>query len=116
VRDIASGLEHEFPRVITGFCSFEITGAHGERVVRSRAGWCVMQSRFLICGMAAVPVPGGTRLAFLAGLRFPGLRLPGRCFARPPGRSPCAPSAGWNAGSGLLAVRAPRNRAASLCG
>jgi hypothetical protein len=34
-----------------------------------------MQSRFLIGGMAAVPEAGGTRFAFLGGLRLPGMRL-----------------------------------------
>jgi hypothetical protein len=40
-----------------------------------RPGWCVMQSRFLIGGMAAAPEGDGTRFAFLGGLRLPGLGL-----------------------------------------
>jgi hypothetical protein len=40
-----------------------------------RPSWCVMQSRFLIGGMAAVPEAGGTRFVFLGGLRLPGMRL-----------------------------------------
>ena len=40
-----------------------------------RPGWCMMQSRFLIGGMAAVPEAGGTRFALLGGLRLPGMRL-----------------------------------------
>jgi hypothetical protein len=40
-----------------------------------RPGWCVMQSRFLIGGVAAVPEADGTRFAFLGGLRLPALRL-----------------------------------------
>jgi hypothetical protein len=40
-----------------------------------RPGWCVMQSRFLIGGMAAVPDGEGTRFAFLGGIRLPGIRL-----------------------------------------
>ena len=43
--------------------------------LRRRPGWCVLQSRFLIGGMAAVPEAGGTRFAFLGGLRLPGMRL-----------------------------------------
>lgn len=40
-----------------------------------RPGWCLMQSRFLIFGMAAVPEGGGTRFAGLGALRVPGARL-----------------------------------------
>ena len=39
-----------------------------------RPGWCVMQSRFLIGGMAAAPEGDATRFAFLGGLRLPGMR------------------------------------------
>jgi len=35
-------------------------------------GWCWMQSRFLMIGVAAVPVPGGTLVATTSGLRIPG--------------------------------------------
>ena len=41
-----------------------------------RPGWCWMQSRFLLCGMAAAPERGGTRFAFLGGIRTPGVRVP----------------------------------------
>ncbi len=40
-----------------------------------------MQSRFLVFGMAAAPVPGGTAFAGLAGLRIPGNRLIGAITA-----------------------------------
>jgi hypothetical protein len=40
-----------------------------------RPGWCWMQSRFLLCGMAAAPDPGGTRFGFLGGIRMPGVTL-----------------------------------------
>jgi hypothetical protein len=88
--ETASDLEHELPRMLTDLRSFEITSARGERMtgyargrlgqrarfdVVLRPGWCVMQSRFLIGGMAAVPEGEGTRFAFLGGLRFPGIRL-----------------------------------------
>ena len=90
VWEAASDLEHELPRMITDLQSFEITSTRGERLtarargrlgqharfdVVLRPGWCVMQSRFLIGGMAAVPEAGGTRFAFLGGLRLPGIRL-----------------------------------------
>jgi hypothetical protein len=86
----ASDLEHELPRMITDLRSFEITSAEGERLtarahgrlgqraqfdVVLRPGWCVMQSRFIIGGMAAVPEGQATRFAFLGGFRLPGMRL-----------------------------------------
>ncbi|MCJ1679216.1 SRPBCC family protein [Streptomyces sp. APSN-46.1] len=38
-----------------------------------RPGWCWLQSRFLIIGMAAAPEPGGgTRVALTGGVRVPG--------------------------------------------
>ncbi|MEV6281100.1 hypothetical protein [Kribbella sp. NPDC051770] len=38
-----------------------------------RAGWCWLQSRFLVIGMAAVAEPGGgTRVAMTGGVRVPG--------------------------------------------
>ncbi|MEU3481102.1 hypothetical protein ACI2LO_11835 [Streptomyces sp. NPDC033754] len=46
-----------------------------------RPGWCWLQSRFLIIGMAAAPVPGpggGTRVALTGGVR---VRFPGRAPA-----------------------------------
>jgi hypothetical protein len=78
--------------MIADLRSFEITSARGERMtahasgrlgqrasfdVVLRPGWCLMQSRFLIGGMAAVPEAGGTRFAFLGGVRLPGMRLLG---------------------------------------
>jgi hypothetical protein len=90
VWEAASDLEHELPRMITDLRSFEITSARGERMtarargrlgqsarfdVVLRPGWCLMQSRFIIGGMAAIPEGDGTRFAFLGGLRLPGMRL-----------------------------------------
>ena len=90
VWDAASDLEHQLPRMITDLRSFEITSARAERrTARARGrlgqrasfdvvlrpGWCVMQSRFLIGGMAAAPEGESTRFAFLGGLRLPGIRL-----------------------------------------
>jgi hypothetical protein len=86
----ASDLEHELPIMITDLRSFEITSASGERLTAQargrlgqrarfdvvlRPGWCVMQSRFLIGGMAAVPAGEDTRFAFFGALRLPGIRL-----------------------------------------
>ncbi|MFC1432996.1 hypothetical protein ACEZDB_20340 [Streptacidiphilus sp. N1-3] len=35
-------------------------------------GWCWMQSRFLMIGIAAAPAPGGTLVAATGGIRVPG--------------------------------------------
>jgi hypothetical protein len=38
-----------------------------------RPGWCWLQSRFVLIGMAASPEPGGsTRVALTGGVRWPG--------------------------------------------
>jgi hypothetical protein len=51
-------------------------GARGQRarlVGQFRPGWCWLQSRFLIIGMAAAAEPaGGTRVALTGGIRVPG--------------------------------------------
>jgi hypothetical protein len=87
---IAADLENELPHVLPDVRSLRITAADGPRLeayarghagLRARfdivlsPGWCLMQSRFLLGGMAAVPVAGRTRFAFLGGFRFPGVRL-----------------------------------------
>ncbi len=81
---VVSDLERQLPRLITGLSSFQITGAAGNRleaqgagVAATRArfdvvlddGWCLMQSRLIVGGMAALPEGDGTRLAVLGGLR-----------------------------------------------
>ncbi|MER5416903.1 hypothetical protein ACFWB2_26310 [Streptomyces virginiae] len=83
-------LEHQMPLMIGDIRSFTVTSAVGERLeatARSplgmrarfdivlRPGWCLMRSRFVIGGMAAVAEGDGTRLAFFGGLRLPGIRL-----------------------------------------
>lgn len=46
---------------------------HRERFdIVLRSGWCLMQSKVLLGGMAAVPDGDGTRFALLAALRVPG--------------------------------------------
>lgn len=73
--------------MVTDLWTFEITSARGERLTASargrlgqrarfdvvlRPGWCVMQSRFLIGGMAAAPDGENTRFAFSAASVSPG--------------------------------------------
>lgn len=82
---VVSDLEHQLPRLITGLWSFRVAqaspdrleaqavGAAGMRVrfdVVLRDGWCLMQSRFVVGAMAALPEGDGTRLAVLGGLRW----------------------------------------------
>lgn len=50
------------------------TGLRARFDVVLQPGWCLMQSRFLLGGMAATSVDGVTRFAFLGGFRGP-LRL-----------------------------------------
>jgi len=90
VWQFASDLERSLPDLLTDVRSFKIIPGHAERFqalargrlgqrarfdVVLRPGWCLMQSRFVIGGMAAVPEAGGTRCAFLGGLRLPGIKL-----------------------------------------
>lgn len=87
---VASNLQVEMPRLVRDFRSFTITPGTEEHLVMHargylgqrarfdvvlRPGWCWMQSRFLLCGMAAAPDPAGTRFGFLGGLRVPGVTL-----------------------------------------
>jgi hypothetical protein len=87
---VASDLERELPQLLHDVRSLRVTAAEGERLeayargyagLRARfdivlsPGWCLMQSRFLLGGMAAVPVGERTRFAFLGGFRFPGAAL-----------------------------------------
>jgi hypothetical protein len=95
VWELASDLENQMPRLITDISVFTVTSAVGERLearARSplglrarfdivlRPGWCLMQSRFVLGGMAAVPEGDGTRFAFFGGLRIPGIRLVDRAL------------------------------------
>ncbi|MGW0749848.1 hypothetical protein [Streptomyces sp. NPDC002587] len=88
VWDLVRDLEGQLPRLVTDIRSFSVTSAAGERLearARSplgmrarfdivlRPGWCLMQSRFVVGGMAAVPEGAGTRFAFFGGLRLPGI-------------------------------------------
>ncbi|MFI6938982.1 hypothetical protein ACIBI4_06895 [Streptomyces sp. NPDC050418] len=88
---VMADLEGEFGRFQPDMRRVRVLRVAGERVealARSkygfsahlrgfvRPGWCWLQSRFLVIGMAAVPVAGGrTRVALTGGVR---LRFPGR--------------------------------------
>lgn len=97
VWQVASDLQTEMPRLVRDFRSVTVTPdpreaqGTGERLVMHargylgqrarfdvimRPGWCWMQSRFLLCGMAAAPDGSGTRFAFLGGVRTPGVTVP----------------------------------------
>jgi hypothetical protein len=93
---VASDLEHELPRSLVSVRTANLTRADGEDLelictgwlgqrarfdVVLRPGWCVMRSRFVLGGMAAMRIPegeqgaGGTRFASLGGFKLPGMRL-----------------------------------------
>ncbi|HEX7103073.1 MAG TPA: hypothetical protein VF201_10565 [Nitrolancea sp.] len=87
---VASDLEHELPRPGGHIRSFQIVQTDGDRfeaLVRGqgglpdrfagvlRPGWCWMQGRRIVAGMAAVPVAEGTLFAIAGGLRLPGAAL-----------------------------------------
>lgn len=96
---VASDLENELPKIIPGLRAFTVQESEGERLsalatsvvghrerfsVLLRSGWCLMQSRVLTSGMAAVPEGDRTRFAYFTALRIPGAALVDRL--RPPGR------------------------------
>lgn len=83
---VAADLEHELPAYLPDVRSFTITARDGERLqadargyaglrarfdIVLRPGWCIMRSRFLLGGLAAVPDGQRTRLAFLGGVHIP---------------------------------------------
>ena len=84
---LMSDLEAEFGRFQPDMKSVRVTRHDGDRLeVRAhsylglrarfdvvlRPGWCWMQSRFVLIGMAATPVPDGTLVALTGGARIPG--------------------------------------------
>jgi hypothetical protein len=90
---VASDLEAELPQVVRGLRSFTLAAApeaelperftatavsrlrHRERFdVVLRPGWCLMQSRTVVGGMAATRQGSGTRFALMYRLRVPGGR------------------------------------------
>jgi len=86
---VAADLEHELPAYLPDVRAFTITRREGERLearargyaglrarfdIVLRPGWCVMRSRFLLGGLAAVPDGERTRFAFLGGVHIPAQR------------------------------------------
>ncbi|MET9701198.1 hypothetical protein ABZY31_30380 [Streptomyces sp. NPDC006529] len=86
VWELLGDLEGGFGQVVPDMERLRVVARHGERVeakVRSRygmrarlrgvqrPGWCWLQSRFLLVGVAAAPEGGGTRVAFTGGVRLP---------------------------------------------
>ncbi|MBO1334046.1 hypothetical protein [Streptomyces sp. VRA16 Mangrove soil] len=87
VAALLADLEGEFGQVVTDLHRMRLVRRSGERVellARSRygmrarlrgvqrPGWCWLQSRFLLVGVAAAEDAGGTRVAFTGGVRVPG--------------------------------------------
>jgi hypothetical protein len=87
VWEVMGDLEGGFGRFQPDMRDVRIEAVDGDRVVafaRSRygmrarlrgvlrPGWCWLQSRFLIIGMAAEPDVAGTRVALTGGVRVPG--------------------------------------------
>jgi hypothetical protein len=84
---VAADLEHEFGHYQPDMRHVRVVRAEGTRleaIARSRLGfrarfdvvsspgWCWMQSRLLLIGVAATPVEGGTLVAVTGGVRVPG--------------------------------------------
>lgn len=90
VWEVAADLEHELPHYLRDVRSLRITRSSGDRLeahargyaglrarfdIVLRPGWCVMRSRFLLGGIAAIADGDHTRVAFLAGTQLPAQRL-----------------------------------------
>lgn len=86
VWSLLGDLEGGFGQVVTDMERLRVIRRQGERVealARSRygmrarlrgvqrPGWCWLQSRFLLIGVAATPEGPGTRVAFTGGVRLP---------------------------------------------
>jgi hypothetical protein len=87
VWDVAGDLEEGFARYQTDMRKLRVVAGRGEHFVATarsrfgfrarlsvilRPGWCWMQSRFLLVGVAASPCPEGTLVALTGGVRVPG--------------------------------------------
>jgi len=86
VWSVAGDLEAELPHLISSMRSFTVLDRTGDGEFRARAvstlgthadfdvvlqpGWCLMQSRYVIGGMAAVPAGEHTRFAVLGATRL----------------------------------------------
>jgi hypothetical protein len=90
VWSVLGDVENGFPGLVPDVRSIRVVAREGERmrlVVQGRSGlrapfemilrpgWCLMQSRWLVFGMAAVPAGDHTRFGYLAGVRLPGKRF-----------------------------------------
>ena len=101
-----SDLEGSFLDYAPGITTIRLSDRHGDRMrahvrdrlglrapfdVVLRPGWCVMQSRFVVFGMAAAPAAtpagAGTRIGYLIGLRLPLVRRPLAACAAPLARA-----------------------------
>ncbi|MFC7257622.1 hypothetical protein [Streptomyces lutosisoli] len=105
VSALLGDLEGAFARITPDMRGLRVVRRDGVRVevlVRSkygmrarlrgeqRPGWCWLQSRFLLIGVAAAPDGDGTRVAFTGGVRVPGraalvplgVRREGECSLR----------------------------------
>jgi hypothetical protein len=86
---VAADLEGELPRYQPYVRTLTVTPGDGDRLravalgaggLRARfdavlrPGWCWMQSRYVVFGLAAVPVEGGTLVARAGSTRRRGLR------------------------------------------
>lgn len=84
VWSVAADLEGQWPNLITAFHTVRVVSGSGDRLVIMAAnrlgqrerfdvvlhpGWCWMQSRIAVGGMAAVEEGDATRVAFVGGLR-----------------------------------------------
>ncbi|MGW5867241.1 hypothetical protein ACWFRJ_34375 [Streptomyces sp. NPDC055239] len=87
VRALLVDLEGAFGQIVPDMRGLRVVrrdGARVEALARSkygmrarlrgeqRPGWCWLQSRFLLLGVAAAPDGEGTRVAFTGGVRVPG--------------------------------------------
>ncbi|GHI06327.1 hypothetical protein [Streptomyces cellostaticus] len=86
---VAADLSAELPHLVPFLHAFQVPAGDADRKqaravarsglredfeVRLAPGWCLMQSRLIVGGMAAVPEDGGTRFAVLGATRPTALR------------------------------------------
>ncbi|MEU6666994.1 hypothetical protein [Streptomyces sp. NPDC046727] len=89
VWQVAADLRTELPHLVPFLREFRVPAGDADRKqalavgrsgltetfeVRLAPGWCLMQSRLVVGGMAAVPEAGGTRFAVLGATRPTALR------------------------------------------
>ncbi|MET9447416.1 hypothetical protein [Streptomyces cinerochromogenes] len=106
VWQVAADLGTELPHLVPFLREFRVAPGDADRKealavgrsglseafeVRLAPGWCLMQSRLVVGGMAAVPEAGGTRFAVLGATRPAALRpaqwLYGRLLGERRGRA-----------------------------